>query len=199
MANKIKYGLSNVHYAKITGYTEGKYTYGKVMPYPGAVSLTLDPEGTSEPFYADNIVYFNTKTNAGYSGDLETALIPDDFRVEILGDTIDDNGVIVENSDAQGSEFAMMFQFEGDESGRRHILWRCSAERPSIDGDTKEDTTTPQTDTLSITAMARENDHMIKGYVDNEGEKKTTYDNWFNAVDEPTITPTATAQEESII
>lgn len=192
MANKIKFGLSNVHYAKITETsTDGVPTYGAIKRIPGAVSLALDPEGTSEPFYADNIVYHNTKTNAGYVGDLEIALIPDDFRIDILGDKVDDNGVIIEDSDAQGSEFALFFQFEGDESGRRHIMWRCSVERPSVEGETKEDTTTPNTDTLNLTAMAREDNHRIKGYVDNTAEKKTTYENWFKQVYEPTFTDDA--------
>ena len=88
MANKVKYGLCNVHYAKITKYdTETqKYTYDTPKPLPGAVSLSLDAEGSSDPFYADNIVYFQTVTNAGYSGDFELAMIPNDFRVDILGE-----------------------------------------------------------------------------------------------------------------
>ena len=188
MANKIKFGLSNVHYAKITEVSEGGVpTYGAIKRIPGAVNLALDPEGTSEPFYADNIVFHNTKTNAGYAGDLEIALIPDDFRIDILGDKVDDNGVIIEDSDAQGSEFAFFFQFEGDESGRRHIMWRCSVERPSVEGATKEDTTTPNTDTLTLTAMAREDNHQIKGYVDNTAEQKSVYENWFTQVYEPTF------------
>ena len=69
MANKIKFGLSNVHYAKITEVSEGGVpTYGAIKRIPGAVNLALDPEGTSEPFYADNIEYWISSGNNGYSG-----------------------------------------------------------------------------------------------------------------------------------
>ncbi len=188
MANKVKYGLCNVHYAKITKYdTETqKYTYDTPKPLPGAVSLSLDAEGSSDPFYADNIVYFQTVTNAGYSGDFELAMIPNDFRVDILGDTKDETtGAIIENSDAVSSEFALMFQFEGDVSARRHVLWRCKADRPSLESQTKEDTTTPNTDTLALTIMARENDHNIKSFIDNDETGAETYKDWFTKVWEP--------------
>mgnify|MGYP003295252270 CR=1 FL=1 len=54
--NKVKFGLSNVHIAKITE-TAGVITYGTPFAMPGAVSLTADPEGETTPFYADNIKY----------------------------------------------------------------------------------------------------------------------------------------------
>lgn len=184
-ANKIEYGLCNVYYAVITGYdvTTKKYTYGTPIPIPGGVSVSFSATGDSNPFYADNIVYFNVKTNAGYEGDLEIALIPDSFRVDILGEQEID-GMLVENADAQGKEFALMFQFEGDVSGRRHIFYRCSAGRPDIASNTKEESTNPNTSTLTITCMARENDHHVKSSL-LESKNETRYANWFTEVQEP--------------
>lgn len=187
MANKVKFGLSNVHYAPIIAYDEKTetYTYGEVKKLPGAVNLTMDPEGSSEPFYADNIVFFVAQANSGYSGDLEIAMITNDFRTEILGEVKSSDGVMIESADTQGKEFALMFQIEGNEKPNKYIMWRCSVGRPSIEGETKEDKTTPKTDTLNITAMARENDHKIKGYVENSAESKTVFENWFKEVYQP--------------
>lgn len=183
--NKIEYGLCNVYYAVITGYDieTKKYTYGTPIPIPGGVKVSFSASGDSNPFYADNIVYHNTKTNAGYEGDLEIALIPDSFRISVLGEEEID-GMLVENSDAQGQEFALMFQFEGDVSGKRHIMYRCSAGRPDIASSTKEESTTPNTSTLSITCMARENDHRVKSSL-LEAKNPTRYANWFKTVQEP--------------
>lgn len=78
MGNKVKYNLKNVHAAKLTETdVEGvsTFTYGTPKAIPGAVSISLDAEGESSPFYADGIVYFRSVTNNGYSGDLEIALI----------------------------------------------------------------------------------------------------------------------------
>lgn len=54
--NKVKFGLSNVHIAKITE-VDGDITYGEPFAMPGAVSLTADPEGETAKFHADNVVY----------------------------------------------------------------------------------------------------------------------------------------------
>ena len=183
--NKVEYGLCNVYYAVITGYdTENKkYTYGTPIPIPGGVSVTFSASGDSNPFYADNIVYFDVKTNAGYEGDLEIATIPDSFRTSVLGEVVID-GMLAENADAQGKEFALMFQFEGDASGKRHVMYRCSSGRPDIASSTKEGSTTPNTNKLTITCMARENDHYIKSSL-LEAKNPTRYSNWNTQVQEP--------------
>ena len=92
MANKVKFGLSEVHIAKITYGENGAITYGTPFALPGAVNLTLDPEGESADFFADNTKYFSEYANQGYSGSLEIALINDEFRTQILGESSDANG-----------------------------------------------------------------------------------------------------------
>ena len=72
MGNKIKYNLKNVHAAVLTETTTSNgvtYSYDTPEPIPGAVSLSLDAEGESSPFYADGVVYFRSATNNGYSGE----------------------------------------------------------------------------------------------------------------------------------
>ena len=71
MANKIKYGLKNVHYAVITEDEDGSITYGTPKRIPGAVNLTLEPQGEQAEFYADDMRYFSAFANSGYSGSLE--------------------------------------------------------------------------------------------------------------------------------
>lgn len=122
----------------------------------------MDAEGDSSPFYADGIVYFRSVSNNGYSGDLEIALIPEWFRTEILKEELDKNGVLVENSNiAETEKFALLFEFDGDAKCIRHVLYNCSASRPSIESETKEDTIEPGTETLSLTADPRE-DGLVK-------------------------------------
>lgn len=75
MGNKVKYNLKNVHAAKLKKDTSGAFTYESLKAIPGTVSISLDAEGESSPFYADGIVHFRSTTNNGYSGDLEIALI----------------------------------------------------------------------------------------------------------------------------
>ena len=181
MGNKIKYNLKNVHAAKLTRDTDGGYTYATPKPIPGAVSISLDAEGDSSPFYADGVVYFRTNSNNGYSGDLEIALIPEWFRTEILKEKLDKNGVLVERADASEAEkFALLFEFDGDAHGIRHVLYNCDASRPSIESETREDTIEPGTEKLSLTADPRD-DGLVKSRTGDTTDK-TTYDNWYKAV-----------------
>ena len=123
MGNKVKYNLKNVHAAKLTKTEDGKYTYATPQPIPGAVSISLDAEGDSSPFYADGIVYFRSTANNGYSGDLEIALIPEWFRTDILKETLDKNGVLIESSKVTEMEkFALLFEFDGDVRCIRHVF-----------------------------------------------------------------------------
>ena len=184
MSNKVKYNLKNVHAAKLTTeVVEGvtTYSYAKPQAIPGAVSLSLDAEGDSSPFYADGIVYFRTYANNGYSGDLEIALIPEWFRTEILKETLDTNGVLIEKAEnTENVKFALLFEFDGDEHAIRHVMYNCSASRPSIKSQTKESTIEPVTETLSLTADPRE-DGLVKGRTGDSTDQET-YDGWYESV-----------------
>ena len=195
MSNKVKYNLKNVHAAKLTEtVVEGvtNYSYATPQAIPGAVSITLDAEGDSSPFYADGIVYFRTYANNGYSGDLEIALIPEWFRTEILKETLDTNGVLVEKADnTESVKFALLFEFDGDERAIRHVMYNCSASRPSIESSTKEETIEPGTETLSLTADPRE-DGLVKSRT-GDTTSAETYANWYQSVYVPVV---ATAEPE---
>lgn len=194
MSNKVKYNLKNVHAAKLTTeVVEGvtNYSYATPKAIPGAVSLSLDAEGDSSPFYADGIVYFRTYANNGYSGDLEIALIPEWFRTEILKELLDSNGVLVERADnTESVKFALLFEFDGDEHGIRHVLYNCAASRPSIESQTKEETIEPRTETLNLTADPRE-DGLVKSRTGDTTDS-AIYDGWYESV----YVPAAESEEE---
>ena len=181
MGNKVKYNLKNVHAAKLTKNEDGTYTYATPQAIPGAVSISLDAEGDSSPFYADGFVYFRSTANNGYSGDLEIALIPEWFRTDILKETLDKNGVLVESSNVTEMEkFALLFEFDGDVRCIRHVLYNCSASRPSIESETKEDTIEPGTEKLSLTADPRE-DGLVKSRT-GDSTSDATYADWYKKV-----------------
>lgn len=186
MANKVKYGLKNVHYAKATIAADGTATYTNPVAFPGAVNLSMDAEGEVTKFFADNIAYAAFATNAGYSGSFEAALVPDSFKKDILGFVEDTNGVLCEDAGAAVQHFALMFQFEGDVNATRHVLYNCVATRPSISGATKEDSTEAQTETLDLTAssiyVSALSKDIVKSSVENVTATATQYSGWNTAV-----------------
>ncbi len=178
MSNKIKFGLKNVHYAVVTE-TDGEITYDTPKPIRGAVNLTLDAAGESVQFYADDSVYYEENINDGYTGSLEMALIPDDFRVDVLGDELDANGALIENKDAKAKHFALLFEFDGDKEKTRHVLYYVLASRPNVSGSTKTNTKEPQTETMNITARPAPDTGDVKAKVPQDS---TAYDTFFESV-----------------
>ena len=189
MANKIKYGIKNVYYAVATLAANNSATYDTPVALPGAVSLTLDPEGDNNIFYADNIAYYTTYANNGYSGSLELALIPDAFRKDVLGEIEDNKDVLVEEQGAPSVHFALMFQFEGDVKATRHVMYNCVASRPTTNGSTKEASIEPQTETINLTATSIYNAALDKDIVKartGDSTDNTAYTGWFTQVYVPT-------------
>ena len=185
--NKVKFGLSNVHIAKITE-TEGKITYGTPFAMPGAVGLSADPEGDTTPFYADNIKYYIATSNQGYAGDLEIAITPEDFLTQILGQEKDKNGALIECADDITARFALMGEIEGDAKKRRFVYFDCTAARPSAEMNTNEESKEPQTDTISITMSPRSTDKAIKAVIEPSDTNKAVYETFFKTVYEKDAT-----------
>ena len=178
--NKVKFNLKNVHYALLTLSDQNVPAYGTPVPIPGAVSLSLDANGEPENFYADGIAYYVINNNMGYDGDLELALIPESFRTDVLNETLDSKGVLVENSDSNLAAFALLFEFDGDQKHIRHVLYNCSASRPGIEGKTNEESKEVQTETLTIKATPLP-DGTVKAKTGDTTDA-TTYDGWYSAV-----------------
>ena len=191
MANKIKYGLKNVHIALQTE-SEGTYSYDTPVALPGAVSLSMDASGEENAFYADDVVYYRTPGNNGYSGDLEIALATEWFRINVLGEKKDTNGVLVEVADgAEAPKFAMLFEFQGDENAIRHVMYNCSCGRPGVSSKTKEESVDPQTESFTITNTPR-NDGLVKTKTSDD-TTSAVYTGWYGSVYEPVITETPAA------
>lgn len=185
--NKIKFGIKNVYYAVATIAANGSATYTTPVAMPGAVSLSLSPQGETSPFYADNIVYFTSVSNNGYEGDLELAKVPESFLTDVLGYTVAGNSLVYENAGAPVVHFALLFQFEGDAKAKRHVMYNCVAARPEVSGSTKEESIEPQTETISITAttiyVPTLDKDIVKAYL-NEGD--AGYTTFLSSVAQPT-------------
>jgi phi13 family phage major tail protein len=176
--NKIKFGLKNVHYAPLTE-TDGVITYGTPVKIPGAVNLSLSAAGDKVEFYADDGEYFAETVNNGYEGSLEMALIPDAYRIAILGETLDANGAIIENRNATMKKFALMFEFDGDAKKTRHVSYYVSGSRPNVESGTRTNSKEPKTESMDITSRPHPESGNVKAKVK---EGTAGYDDFYTAV-----------------
>ena len=190
--------MQNVYWAKINEWGEdpdGNKTvpaYGPSKHLTGAVSLSIDANGEAENFYADNGVYYVINNNAGYTGDLEIALITTEFATEILGEILDNNGVLVEKNDTELAQFALMFEFLGDKHHIRHVMYCCSASRPATESATTEESTEVKTEKLSLKSTP-----LPTGLVKSKTTESTTdtvYNNWFKMPYNPDTTVKSSAK-----
>lgn len=179
--NKVKFNIKNVHYAKLIRNEEtGKITFATPVAMPGAVSLSLDPNGEPSVFYADGYAYYTISNNQGYEGDLELAMVPESFRTDILKESLDNNNVLVEDATAETEAFALLFEFDGDVKQIRHVLYNCTAARPTIESSTNEEEIEVKTETLSIKAAPLSGGFVKARTSDTTSE--AAYEGWYSAV-----------------
>ena len=125
---------------------------------------------------------------AGYSGSLEIAMIPDSFREDCLGE-VKDEKVYFETANGAASPFALLFEFQSDENAIKHVLYNVTASRPSVNGNTKNDTVEVKTDTLNITAASVYNADLQKDIVKARCADDTAaaYSTWYSSVYQPVV------------
>lgn len=147
---------------------------------PGAVSISLEQQGELTPFYADGIKYYVASSNGGYEGDLEMAMITDEFREKILGEVKDKNGILIENSNVEAKEFALGLQIDGDTEPTLFWFYNCTATRPNLEAKTTSDSKEPDTDTVTISCAASA-DGTVRAKTTKESYAKVK-DKWFTKV-----------------
>lgn len=194
MANRVSYGLNNVHYAVITRAADGTITYGTPKRLPGAVSLAITPTGDATNFYADNGIYFSINSNTGYEGTLSVAIITEDFKKEVLGEEVINN-MLVEKSNAKQNDFALLFEVDGDSAADKFVYYDVTAARPAINAATTAETIEITPNELTVTIKPRITDKAVKAIASAKiGEAGSETDNpvykdFFTEVVEPEDTP----------
>lgn len=191
MENKVKYGLAKLAVAVATIGADNSATYGDPIMNPGARSISLEPQGELEKWYADNIAYYVSNVNNGYEGDLEVARFIDAVKAAIWNIATAANGIQYEDADTEAVHFALMFEFSGDKQKVRHVFYNCVATRPAVASATKEESVEPQTETSTITATSIYVPALEKNIVKGKAyPNDAAYDAWFTAVQLPTTTGT---------
>lgn len=181
-SNKVYFGLSHCAVA----FQKGDGEFDTPIEIPGAVELTVEPEGEQSVFYADNVAYYTVNSNAGYTGELTMAAFPDEVIAKMLGWLIDEHGALVEDVDGVPTPFALLYEVEGDKKKRRAVLYNVTASRPSEDNSTVEDTAEVTTQVMPFTATVA----TVGGIraararieLNEEKSNQEQYDGWYTKV-----------------
>lgn len=151
MAEKVKWGLSNVHIAARSESDQGVVSYATPVALKGAVNLTLTRSNEKATFRADNIDFFTKFISSSREGTLEVAMIPDWFKTAYLGYKAATDNYLVETN-ASGGAFALLFQIETDTDSKKYVIYNVqAAETDEEHKTTEENDLGIQTSTLSLT------------------------------------------------
>lgn len=199
--NKVKFGLKRVAFAIATIADDGSATYGDVVTFPGARSLSMEPQGVGEAWPADDGVYYYNSAPTSRQGDLEMARIIDAFKKQVLGYIQDDKGLLLEDMNPEEVHFALLFETMNDKKRRRYVMYNCMATAPTVGSATIEGSKEPQTESSTITSMGIWVESFGKWFDHAETTPETdatSFANWFTAVQLPTApaqTPEQTPEQ----
>lgn len=185
----VRFGLKNVYYAV---WDEETSTYKKPERWPGAVSMSISPEGDTSTFYADDKAYYTVASNGGYTGTFESAAMQDDVLTELLGYVTDANGMVIEDADAVAKTFALLYEVDSNIEPTRFVMYNCTLARPSDEYSTKSESSEPDTQSADITIITRtfkygtDTINAIKGHLAKTTATEEKYNNFFSEVMVPT-------------
>ena len=151
MANKVEFGISELHVGTYTVDDQGNVTLGTPYHQPGAVSFSPEESSENNVFYADNIAYWSGYSGGSIEGDLEVAKFSDEFKTQFLGYKALTNGGLANVKNVIKPNVYIAFQVEGDAESRRIILYNCSLGSINREFNTIEENKEPTTETLGVT------------------------------------------------
>ena len=151
MANKVEFGISQLHVGTYEVDDQGVVTLGTPYHQPGAINFAPEENQELNNFYADNIVYWAGYSGGSFEGDLEVAKFWDDFKTQFLGYKRTVDGGLANVKGAKKPNVYIAFQVEGDAESRRIIMYNCALGAIQREFHTIEENKEPVTETLSVT------------------------------------------------
>jgi len=150
---QMTFGFDKCYYAPYTPGTAGAIgTWAKPKRLPGAVSLGITPEGSRDPFFADNGEFVVRVQDNGFSGNLTVGKFPDEFLIKVLNWVYDKNKMLIEAANVPQKQFALLFELMGTEEPVRVVVYHCSGAKPTKDIQTTTTTAGLSGEQMAITA-----------------------------------------------
>lgn len=186
MANKVEFGISQLHVGTYTVDDQGVATLGTPYHQKGAVSFSPEENSEQNTFYADNIAYWSGYSGGSIEGDLEVAMFDDSFKTQFLGYATLTNGGLANVKNATKPNVYIAFQVEGDAESRRVILYNCSLGAIKREYNTIEENKEPTTETLGVTCIGDNATGVTMAVLKPDD---TGYNTLFTAPTAPAIAP----------
>lgn len=171
--NKVEFGISELHFCTYED-VGGTVTLGTPVALKGAVSLTLEPQGDDNTFYADNVAYWSRIQDNGFTGTITVAKFSDAFKKAFLGYVELDDGGIAQLKGATKPSVCVMFESDGDADQRRGILYNVTLGNINRSYNTETDTVEVDTEAIDITVIGDNTTKIVRAAYDGEATGYST-------------------------
>lgn len=200
-------GLDKLYYAIITEGTGGIETYGTPKVMAKAISAELAPQIAEATLYADDGAAENVKEFTSATFTLGVDDLASDVMADLLGVTVDQNGVVVSTPDDAAPYVAVGFRAKRS-NGKYQYFWlyRVKFGVPNNTLATKGESITFNTPSIVGTVMRRNKADGNGGHpwkVDvvegATGVDQTVIDGWYSDVYEPDYSGSAVSLSDLAI
>lgn len=184
MANKVEFGISNLHFFTYTVGDNGSVVLGTPYHQAGAINFSPDQDSNENTLDADDMVYWSDYTEGPTSGSLEVALFDDAFKTQFLGYGAFNGGGIAQIKGAVKPACGIAFEVKGDKEKRKVIYYNCALGAIGQTYETIGNEKTPRTETLPFTCTGDNGTGIVRA-IFKPGD--TAYDTVFTAPPVPTL------------
>lgn len=184
-------GLDKLYYAKITEDANGNETYGTPTQLAKAISAEISVEVNEATLFADDGQAEAVKEFKSGKVTLGVDDIGHEVAADLIGATVDENGVFVSSSEDAAKPVAIGFRAKKSNGKYKYFwLYRVLFGIPGTSLATKGDSITFQTPSIEGSIFRRNkadgaNGHPWKAEITENATNASTVNSWFNTVYEP--------------
>ena len=192
----VRIGLSDLVAFPLTGDTKAALTYGAPFLVAPAVSAKITPNASDDSFYADDLALIANQTVSSIAVELETADIKDEIVAQLMGQAVDENGVVKDNVNKVAPQVALAFRsLKSNGKYKYVVLYKGAFGVGEEEYATKEDKVTFQTTTIAATFLPTVHTADWRAFINEDSDAASAGDGkaikeWFTSVYGSTSTST---------
>ncbi|MEX1122959.1 MAG: major tail protein [Balneolales bacterium] len=181
-------GLKNFYYAVLTDdAVEGTTTYSAPKRLGAAISLNETPTTSMNTLYAENGPAETASANGPTSAEVGVKDLSQEVRSDLLGQSINADGVLIQGREDKAPYVALGFQMTGESENDAFVwLYKGKFSRPTTAGTTKGESVEFSTPTISATFIGRDSDGKERASIIQDEANTVVTDAWFTSVYEAT-------------
>lgn len=190
---KVLHGLDKFHIAELKSDDASAAEFETPESVPGAVNVSVNPNTSSNTFFADNGAYEIFSNMGDIDVDIEVADLPLALQKKIFGHK-ETKGVQFGNINDRVAKLALGFRAKTSTGGYRYYWFlKGNPELLPIEHQTDEDNITPQTAKLKLKFAPLQYNGNWKAQAE-DGDTFTEGGKWFDSVvyDDKTVPSTPT-------